>query len=735
MSDLFDNNYSGGSSQPITTLTLSGEIIKVLFESEDKAFAIIKISDIQGVEHTVTGDFLGVYEGQGIEVTGNWIVHKEYGKQFKANTFKCVLPVSEEGIIKYLGSGVIRGVGPKLAEQIVGHFGASTLDIIENFSKRLTEINGFGKKKLEMVRDSWNEQAEQRNMTMFLQGLAITPAYCKKLYKIYGETTADVVRDNPYQLAEEVKGIGFLMADKVAAKLGIEKNSPMRIRAGIIYSLNQLSMLGHVCYPENEFIKYATDLLSVTEQEVIIGIQAAQTAGFVTCESFTNEQGITKSFLYSKTLYIAEKVSASIIDFLSKQPSVFAEQYYNIPIDSQISFSDEQLYAINCVGNNSLNIITGGPGVGKTTVIGEIVRKAMMAQMKVMLAAPTGRAAKRLSESSALTAKTIHRLLKWEPETGGFFHGKKHPLNCDMLIIDEVSMLDMQLAYNLLNAIKPGTILVLVGDMDQLPSVGPGRVLKDFIYSKRFAVTHLTKIYRQGNDSKIITNAHAVNKGNLPQQVNLPKDCLTDFYWIEQEDPSLVVNTILEMVKNRIPKRFSFSPLTDIQVLTPMNRGECGTLNLNKVLQESLNGGQKPRVKSGEKSFKAGDRVMQISNNYDKHIYNGDMGRIININSKDEQFTVLFEQKPVVYEFMECEQLVHSYAITIHKSQGSEFPVVIIPMLSQHYMMLQRNLLYTAMTRAKKLLILIGSKKAISMAVNNIRLAPRYSMLCRRLMK
>jgi exodeoxyribonuclease V alpha subunit len=712
------------TARSLTEYTLRGEIARVIFENDAGTYSVLRVNDAQGVQYTVVGSFSGAFEGQSIEVTGHWEKHQEYGRQLRAESFRFILPSSRDGIIRYLASGMIEGIGPKLAECIVDHFGEKTLEILDRYSARLKEIPGIGKKRAEMIRDAWHEQAARSDIFIFLQGLGISSLYCQKLYKTYGDRAAEVVKENPYQLAEDITGIGFLMADKIAISLGIEHNAVQRLTAGAVYSMNQLTQSGHCCYPQELFIEKCAEILRVSNEEALQGINNA-----------INKQLIltSENMIYNASLFKAEAELPAHVLRLASVQGHSGERMQQVPARNDLNLSHEQIGAVENTARYPLSIITGGPGVGKTTVVGEIVRRAAVAGLRVYLAAPTGRAAKRMSESTNFPARTIHRLLKWEPAEGRFAYNQKHPLPCQVLIVDEVSMLDVPLALSLFRAIKDGTTVILVGDSDQLPSVGPGTVLHSFLQSGMFSVTHLTKIFRQGAGSKIIVNAHRVNRGQMPEE-DQKANQLSDFYWIRQEEPEKALELIVKMTSERIPQRFNFHPVNDIQILTPMNRGLCGTQGLNQSLQEVLNAGHKPQFKLGERVFKAGDKVMQTSNNYDKNVFNGDMGRIGKIDHGAKKFMVYFDgSRAVEYEFTEVDQLTLAYAITVHKSQGSEFPVVIVPMLTQHYMMLQRNLLYTAMTRAKKLLILIGCEKAVGMAVKNTRLERRYTLLTERL--
>jgi len=715
----------------LTMFTLRGEISRVVFTSEDGTFCILKMLDSHGTEHTVTGAISGAFSGQHLEVTGRWETHKEYGRQLRAETWKFTLPNTPDGIRRYLSSGIIPGIGPKLADCIVDHFGDQTLEIIDRYSARLKEIPGFGAKRIEMIKAAWQEHAARRDTYIFMQSLGITSAYCAKIFRSYGEQATEVIKQTPYRLADEVDGIGFIMADRIAAGLGIAKNSPERVSAGVVYTLNQIKLAGHTCCPQEDFLAQCAELLGITPEEVQAGLELAVNQKKTVIDN-TTVPGT--AMVYERGLYRAETELPQLLTLLQQYTNHYGRKMQRIlPLNDQ-KFSDEQLEAVNRAISSPVSIITGGPGVGKTTVIGEIVRRARASNLKIFLAAPTGRAAQRLSETAGVKARTIHRMLKWDPQERKFVYGRDQKLPSELLIVDEVSMLDLPLAVHLFRAIEPGTTVILVGDADQLPSVGPGDVLNDLINCRLFAVSRLTKIFRQGAGSSIITSAHAVNHGKLPE---LPppsdKHELRDFYWIEQEDPEAALDQIIRMVTERIPQRFEMDPMRDIQVLSPMNRGSCGTININTMLQEHLNGGHKPQFKIGDRIFKIGDRVMQTSNNYDKSVFNGDMGRISAIDQQGKTFTVTYDLRPVEYDLTETDQLTLAYAITVHKSQGSEFPAVVIPLLNQHYMMLQRNLLYTAMTRARKLLVLVGSRKAVSMAVNNATREPRFTLLRQRL--
>lgn len=713
---------------------LYGEITRLVFASEDGSFSVIRVADAKGSEETVVGSFGGAFVGQGIEVWGKWEKHPEHGRRLRATRFKFTLPVTADGIRRYLASGLIPGIGPKKAEQIVARFGDKTLDVLDNYSARLTEIPGFGKKTLELVRKAWREHADRREVAVFFQGLGISLAYCNRIYRQFGNEALSVVRNDPYRLAAEVDGIGFLKADVFAKSLGIGHDDAKRLRAGVSYSLSQLQQAGHVCYPLEDFLKYAADLLKVGLEEAKRGLDLACEAGWAAVDAVEMEPGAPRvELVYDASMLAAERELSVLLPRLSLAPVHKGARMDDKPTGGRVSFNAEQLAAVDNARRSPLSVITGGPGVGKTTVVGEIVRRAQAAHLRVYLAAPTGRAAKRLGESTSRHATTIHRLLKWEPAKRAFVYNQFRKLPADLLVVDEISMLDIQLALSLFRAIPVGATVVLVGDADQLPSVGPGDVLNCVIASGVCPVTRLATIYRQDKASRIIPNAHSVNKGFMPDLEPVAKDRLGDFYWIEQDDPGKVSDDIVKMVTERIPKRFGLNPFDDIQVLTPMNRGPCGTMSLNEALQRAVNHGPKPQFSHGGRVFKSGDKVMQTANNYDKGVYNGDIGKIFNIDQKERRFTVRFDIGLVEYDFTEADELVLAYAVTIHKSQGSEFPAVVAPLLTSHYIMLRRNLLYTAMTRAKRLLILIGSRRAVGMAVRNAQAETRHTALARRI--
>lgn len=707
---------------------LSGEIVRILFVNPDNQYSVLHILTPDRKTETVCGTNFGCSEGEYVEAIGRWVEHPEYGRQFKADTIAAVLPESPVGLKRFLASGIVPGIGSKTAAAIVDYFGKDTCDILTNHPNRLREIPKMGMKKVAAIREAWKKYGDRRQSAIFLQGLGISPAYCARLFKRYGDAAAQMVRQNPYRLAQEVDGIGFVRADQIASGLGIAPDAPERLCAGAVHVLDMQTQHGHCCTPKELLQQEISHLLQVDETAALQAIAFAIDKKRIIID---NEMAYLAYLLkYECELPRHIKRLSSMQDFSGKRTG-------RIPHRSELKLSDEQTQAVQAVAKSPLVIITGGPGVGKTTVLGEIVRRSKRANLRLALAAPTGRAAKRMSEATGETAKTLHRLLGYEAETNKFTFNEEKPLEADIILVDEVSMLDLPLAVALFRAVRSGASLVLIGDADQLPSVGPGRVLADLLEcGKFFAVVRLTKIFRQASESLIITNAHRVNSGALPYTgENNDPDALKDFYWIEQDDPAAAVKVIEKLLK-RIPERFGYDPVSEVQLLTPMNRTQCGTAALNMELQKLLNPETKEFLEAGERIFKLDDKVMQISNNYDKNVFNGDMGIIRYVNAKERIIAVRFDNERLIkYTSDEFSELVHAYAVTVHKSQGCEFPVVILTMLSQHYMMLGRNLLYTAMTRAKKLLIIVGSRKALEMATANYRSEVRYTLLKKRLLE
>lgn len=706
--------------------TLKGEVLRIVYESAETGYVVFRLKDNHGTEQTAVGTMTGITPGQSVSLTGKWEVHREHGRQFHAESYSFTLPSTKDGLIAYLSSGIVKGIGKKYAEMIVDYFGEDTLDVLNNASARLNNVPGLGRKRVKAIRDAWRENSEVRDIQIYLQGLGINPVWFSRIYKRYGQEAPKVIQENPYRLASEIKGIGFIYADKVAAKLGIGKNDMRRLVSGVTYALGQARLLGHVCMPRPDFLKYLAETLTVEENEAESALnEAINTRMAAVAVSMDGSP-----MIYEPGMLRCENELPRLMRRLMVQPRHAGQRLSNVAPLRNTKFSAEQITAVEKVASSPISIITGGPGVGKTTVVSEIVRRAKILNIKTILAAPTGRAAKRMSEATHYRAMTLHRLLKWDPSCNGFAFGTESPLPYDLFVVDESSMLDILLAVAFFRAIKPGSTVVIVGDPDQLPSVGPGNVLNDIIDSEICPVSRLTQIFRQGNGSGIIYAAHAVNNGVMPRVPNPRPGEIADFYWVEKDDPDEAASVIERMIVERIPKRFNLDPIRDIQLLCPMNRGNVGTQLMNERLQAILNPEKKFLFQVAGHTFKSGDKVMQTTNNYDKGVFNGDMGFITKINYAEKKFTVNYDgDMDIEYLFEEAEQIVPAYAITVHKSQGSEFPAVVMPLLPQHYMMLQRNLLYTGMTRAKKLMVLVGSSRAVSMAVRNTVREPRYSLL------
>jgi exodeoxyribonuclease V alpha subunit len=721
---------------------LSGQIERITFTNEENGFTIAKVK-VQGQRDlvTVVGNLMAPMPGEILDMRGKWAHHPKFGEQFKVVQFKTKVPATVYGIRKYLGSGLIKGLGPVMAGRIVDKFGKKTLDIIENEIGRLAEVKGIAEKSIARIAKAWDAQKEIRDVMIFLQSHGVSSAYATKIFKRYGDRSIAVVKQNPYRLATDIFGIGFLKADSIAKELGFLDDSQVRVEAGVVYTLNQLSEDGHVYYPYAQLVERSCEVLGVAREPVVQAIGNLNAVRQVVIEDIND--GIENLKQNNKAVYLTrfhqcETGISNRLKALLSTPKLIREVDSNRAIEwvqQQLTFqpAENQQAAIRCAIENKVMVITGGPGTGKTTIVKAILKIFSKLKIIIMLAAPTGRAAKRMSEMTGHDAKTIHRLLEYSIHKQGFQRNEKNPLDCDLLIVDEASMIDTILMYHLLKAIPSTATCIFVGDVNQLPSVGAGNVLNDIIASRSVAVIELNEIFRQAKASRIIVNAHKINEGELPALSHSEIfDPNNDFYFIEQDDPEKVLEIILELVNRRIPQRFRFDPIDDIQVLTPMHKGVVGAANLNDQLQSILNPGNGGVIR-GDRTYRVNDKVMQIRNNYDKEVFNGDIGRITGIRSEDRQITISFDNRDIVYDFSELDEIILAYAVSVHKSQGSEYPVVILPILTQHYILLQRNLIYTAVTRGRNLVIMVGSRKALAIGVRNNKTQQRFTQLRYRL--
>lgn len=714
---------------------LQGQIERITYTNEENGYTIAKVK-VYGRRElvTVVGNIMCPTPGEIIKMKGEWANHPKFGEQFKLAFYKTTTPATVYGIQRYLGSGLIKGIGPVMAKRIVALFGEKTLDVIETEIEKLTDVPGIGSKRIEMIAKAWEAQKEIRAVMLFLQSHGVSSGYATKIFKQYGNESIQVVKENPYRLAHDIFGIGFITADKIAQKLGFDLSSPLRAEAGILYVLHQLSDEGHVFYPQDVLIEKSQEILQVDPGILANALSQLSSEKKVVQELLGLPEGSVEAVYLSKYHLSENHAAARLRGLLGFPKGVRA-----IDDDKAVEWvqeklcmtlAEKQVEAVKAAATNKVLVITGGPGTGKTTIIRAILRIFSAITDRILLAAPTGRAAKRMSEATGHEAKTLHRLLEYSIQKGGFQKNEDHPLGCELIVIDEASMIDLILMHHLLKAIPKSATLILVGDVDQLPSVGAGNVLKDIIASGVIPVVELNEIFRQAQESSIIVNAHKINKGIIPDlRARKGED---DFYFIPEEEPEKALERIIQVVKERIPARFGFDPIDHVQVLTPMNRGIVGTTNLNVALQQSLNPGE-AGITRGGRSFRVGDKVMQIKNDYDREVFNGDIGRITDIDDESQEVTVSIDGRPVAYEYSDLDELVLAYGVSIHKSQGSEYPAVVIPVMTQHYVMLQRNLLYTGVTRGKKLVVLIGTKKAMAIAVRNNKAVSRYTYLANRL--
>jgi exodeoxyribonuclease V alpha subunit len=740
---------------------LRGTVERITYHNEENGYTVAQLMpDSAAYTVTVVGNMLGINVGESVAVTGVWTSHAQYGRQFKAEQVRTVLPATVAGLERYLGSGLIKGIGPVTAHRIVRKFGLDTLRVIEEEPVRLLDVLGVGRKRVDTITRAWAEQQKIKDVMLFLQSHNISTGLAVRIYKQYGDDALAVVQSDPYRLARDVYGIGFITADKIARELGIAHDAPERVAAGVAYTLSQAADDGSVYLPAGELSRRACELLEVQPAQIGDAIRALSDAELVHLEeaippalsggtSLAESRPVYLMPFYRGEIGVTGRLRRLMEAGIDRAP---AFQHFDWPAafavlqsQSRVALTARQMEAVRAALCSRVAVLTGGPGTGKTTTVRSIIRLAEAAGARTLLASPTGRAAKRLSEATGRSAQTIHRLLEFKPAEGmAFQRDEDNPLEADLVIVDEASMLDLLLTNHLLRAIPAGAHLLLVGDVDQLPSVGAGSVLNDVITAiessaeasrpevqQAARVVRLDTIFRQPPGSYIITNAHRINAGQMPI---IDNRSATDFFLFKEEDAAKAADLVVELVQERIPRRFGLSP-DEIQVLSPMHRGEAGVTALNQRLQAALcpPGLRTAERQIGGRTYRQGDRVMQIRNNYDKEVFNGDMGRITGVSLEEQSVAVRMDDRVLHYDFLELDELVHAYAISIHKAQGSEFPAVVVPMLPAHYMMLQRNLLYTAVTRAQRLVVLVGSPRAVSIAVHTDRAGERYSGLAERL--
>ncbi|MCA9931126.1 MAG: ATP-dependent RecD-like DNA helicase [Anaerolineales bacterium] len=761
---------------------ISGSVERITYYNAENGYSVIRLKpDSRGMLPfryasgrdaliTVVGNLPELQPGEWLKLTGKWTNHARHGRQFQAELCEQSMPANIEGIRRYLGSGMIRGVGKVMAERIVNRFGEDTLEIIDHQPERLYEVAGIGQKRVTQIIKAWDEQRAIKEVMIFLQSHGVSTTLATKIYKKYGDDAVAIVQQTPYKMVRDIRGIGFKTADKIAQALGLKVDDPARIEAGIAYTLNRMSEEGHVYMPQEELEPEASEILGVEAEKITAVIDQLETSDFIKRETISyqvsavsdqpenvirepkpeyripntdpqssvlspqssvlEERAIYLTPLYFSEIGVTQRIRR-MIEHPTSRLSVLSPQsplpdYRLKTKDYGLQLAPQQQHAVATAVSHKVTILTGGPGTGKTTTLRALLDLLDGNGRTYALASPTGRAAKRMSESTGREAKTVHRLLEYNPGEG-FGRSEDNPIDADMVVIDEASMLDLVLTNQLLKAIGPDSHLLLVGDVDQLPSVGAGDVLRDLIASGVTAVVRLTTIFRQAADSMIISNAHRINEGKLPKTTT----DTNDFFIFIKQDQDETAELLVDIVQKRIPHKFGLNPMDDVQVLAPMYNGAVGIANLNLLLQKALNPphGRKPERKLGGRMFRVGDKVMQTVNNYDKSVYNGDIGRITAMDVINQTMTVSIDGNPVVYDFLEADELVHAYAISVHKSQGAEYPCVVMPVVMQHYMMLQRNLLYTAVTRAKKLVILVGTRKAINIAVKNDKTTQRHTAL------
>jgi exodeoxyribonuclease V alpha subunit len=741
----------GGKRDEGALEEIRGRVERITFRNEESLYTVLRLKPSGARERrepllaargsadglvTAVGAVPVVEVGEELALEGRWTVDPKFGEQFRIERAMPVPPSTLEGMERYLGSGLVHGIGKEFAGRLVKKFGTQTLEVIENEPEKLRSVPGIGPKRADSIIKAWDAQRGVRDVMLFLHSHGVTPAFAVRIFKRYGRDAIATVKSNPYVLAHDVHGIGFQMADRVAGKLGIRSDSPERIRAGVLYTLSEASGEGHCFLPRSELQERAGAILEVAPEAVDAVLPSLEEAGEIVVGVKEGEKPGPDSSVYLARLEHAESRTAKLLK------DVMYAEAESVPVDADralpwaekllgIAFAPLQAKAVRKAIEKKVCVITGGPGTGKTTIVRAVASIIERKKAKVLLCAPTGRAAKRLSEAARMEAKTIHRLLRWSPREARFQHDEDDPLACDLLVVDEMSMVDIGLMHNLLRAVPPGARLVLVGDADQLPSVGPGNVLRDILRSRRVPSVRLEEIFRQEGGSMIITNAHRINRGRMPE-LEPATEALRDFFLVERKESEDVLAAVMELVTKRIPRKWGLDPVDDVQVLTPMHRGLLGAQNLNRELSERLNPGAKP-VEGVRGGHRVGDKVMQVRNNYDLEVFNGDIGRVTGSDAEERKLLVAFDGREVAYDYGEADELVPAYAVSIHKSQGSEFPAVVVVTSTSHYIMLQRNLIYTAVTRGRKLVVACGTKKAIAIALKNDKVRSRYTALSERL--
>ena len=714
--------------------TIDGTVDAVVFRNDETFFTIARFVTAGHQLVTVRGQLFDVKPGIPLKLRGAWVIDKKYGRQFEVASYQLDAPETVVGIERFLGSGLIPGIGPELARRLVEKFGKDTLEVIDRAPERLVEVSGIGAQRAQKLSEAFAAQRHIQDVMVFLRGHGVSSAFAARIYKKYGKDSVNVVRQNPYRLAHEVWGIGFRTADSIAMQLGIARDAPQRLEAGILHALELAVEDGNLHVPDDELVARAAELLQIGAELFPARLAALESSHLIVREVL-GDRGACSALpeLHDAEVEAAARLAALVTGHARPIALDISAAIHAFESLTTLTLAEQQHRAVEAALRDTCTVITGGPGVGKTTIVKAIVHIARAGRKRVQLAAPTGRAAKRLGEATGVEALTIHRLLEYQPHDGGFQRTPEHPLELDLLVVDEASMIDTPLFRSLLAALVPGAQLVLVGDIDQLPSVGPGNVLGDVIDSGAATVIRLTEIFRQAAASKIVMSAHRINAGELPD-LDAPA-ATSDFYFIARDEPEAARATIVELVAERIPARFGLNAIDDIQVLTPMHRGELGTAALNKALQDRLvpaaDGG--PELVRGDRAFRKRDKVMQLRNDYDRGVFNGDIGMIESIDLEGGVIRVDFDRRIATYERAELDQLVHAYAVSVHKSQGSEYPAVVIALAGQHFMMLQRSLLYTAVTRGKRLVVIVGSKRAISQAVRNAEARRRYTWLSSRI--